>query len=311
MRIALASDVHLEFGDINLKNTDNAEVLILGGDICVAEDIVATNSFSQARSERINDFFKRCSFQFPHVVYVMGNHEHYEGDFAKSASILKSMLESNSLSNVYLLEKETKKIGDVTFIGGTLWTDMNREDSMTMHHVSRRMNDFQCVRNSDRLVTRTVPIYELNPNYTEDGKNGGKYAQNEAGFNIRIGEKKKQEPGHFSPEDAVVEYKKMVQFIQTIIEGKNDEKFVVVGHHAPSKLSTHPRYKRDVLMNGAYSSSLDEYILDHPQIKLWTHGHTHEDFDYMIGSTRIVCNPRGYDGYEKRADNFELKFMEI
>jgi len=311
MKIALASDVHLEFGDINLKNTDNAEVLILGGDICVAEDIVATNSFSQARSERINDFFKRCSFQFPHVVYIMGNHEHYEGDFAKSASILKSMLESNSLSNVYLLEKETKKIGDVTFIGGTLWTDMNKEDSMTMHHVSRRMNDFQCVRNSDRLVTRTVPIYELNPNYTEDGKNGGKYAQNEAGFNIRIGEKKKQEPGHFSPEDAVVEYKKMVQFIQTIIEGKNDEKFVVVGHHAPSKLSTHPRYKRDVLMNGAYSSSLDEYILDHPQIKLWTHGHTHEDFDYMIGSTRIVCNPRGYDGYEKRADNFELKFMEI
>jgi hypothetical protein len=241
----------------------------------------------------------------------MGNHEHYEGDFAKSASILKSMLESNALNNVYLLEKETKKIGDVTFIGGTLWTDMNKEDSLTMHHVGHRMNDFRCVKNGNRMLTRTVPIYELNPNYTEDGKNGGKYAQNEAGFNIRIGEKKKQEPGHFSPEDAVVEYKKMVQFIQTIIEGKNDEKFVVVGHHAPSRLSTHPRYKRDVLMNGAYSSSLDEYILDHPQIKLWTHGHTHEDFDYMIGSTRIVCNPRGYDGYEKRADSWDLKYFEV
>ena len=311
MRIALASDVHLEFGDINLKNTDNAEVLILGGDICVAADLVATNSFSEARKQRIIDFFKRCSFQFPHVVYIMGNHEHYEGDFAKSANILKSMLESNMLSNVYLLDRETKKIGDVTFIGGTLWTDMNKEDSLTMHHVGHRMNDFRCVKNGNRMVTRTVPIYELNPNYTEDGKNGGKYAQNEAGFTIRIGEKKKQEPGHFSPEDAVVEYKKMVQFIQTIIEGKNDEKFVVVGHHAPSRMSTHPRYKRDVLMNGAYSSSLDEYILDHPQIKLWTHGHTHEDFDYMIGSTRIVCNPRGYDGYEKRADSWDLKFFEV
>jgi hypothetical protein len=64
-------------------------------------------------------------------------------------------------------------------------------------------------------------------------------------------------------------------------------------------------------MNGAYSSSLDEYILEHPQIKLWTHGHTHEDFDYMLGSTRIVCNPRGYHNYEGRADKFELKFMEI
>ena len=67
----------------------------------------------------------------------------------------------------------------------------------------------------------------------------------------------------------------------------------------------------DVLMNGAYSSELDEYIMDHPQIKLWTHGHTHEDFDYMIGSTRIVCNPRGYIGYERRADRFELKLVEV
>ena len=311
MKIALASDIHLEFGDIILKNTDNAEVLILGGDICVVQDIIATNSFSQARSERIADFFKRCSFQFPHVVYVMGNHEHYDGDFAKSANIIQSMLDSNMLSNVYLLDKQIKKIGDVTFIGGTLWTDMNNQNDMTMDHVKRRMNDFQCVKNSNVMVTRTVPIYELNPNYTEDGKNGGKYAQNEAGFNIRIGDKKKQEPSWFSPQDALDDHKKMVEYIQTIIEGKNDEKFVVVGHHAPSRLSTHPRYKYDTLMNGAYSSSLDEYILDHPQIKLWTHGHTHEDFDYMIGTTRIACNPRGYDGYEKRADSWDLKYFEI
>jgi hypothetical protein len=64
-------------------------------------------------------------------------------------------------------------------------------------------------------------------------------------------------------------------------------------------------------MNGAYSSSLDEYIMDHPQIKLWTHGHTHEDFDYMLRSTRVVCNPRGYIKYEERADNFQLKTVEI
>jgi hypothetical protein len=56
---------------------------------------------------------------------------------------------------------------------------------------------------------------------------------------------------------------------------------------------------------------MNDYILDHPQITLWTHGHTHHVFDYRIGSTRIVCNPRGYVGYEDRADEFELITVEI
>ena len=314
MKIAICSDLHLEFGDINLQNTENADVLILGGDICVAADIGRPdpNNFMEgARSNRITDFFKRCSFQFPHVIYIMGNHEHYHGDFATSGNKIKSMLESNMLSNVYLLDKESKKIDDVTFIGGTLWTDMNEHNEMTMQHVSHRMNDFRCVDNSARVLNRRVPIYEENPNFTPDGKNGGKYNTKENGSYIQIGFKIKTEPSIFSPKDAYDDHKKTLDYIQTMIEGKFDQKFVVVGHHAPSKLSTHPRYKHDTLMNGAYSSSLDEYILAHPQIKLWTHGHTHEDFDYMIGSTRVICNPRGYDGHESRADSFKLKYMEV
>jgi hypothetical protein len=64
-------------------------------------------------------------------------------------------------------------------------------------------------------------------------------------------------------------------------------------------------------MNGAYNSRLEDFILARPGIKLWTHGHTHEDFDYMIGSTRVVCNPRGYIDYEDRADHFKLKYVEV
>jgi len=299
MKIALASDVHLEFGHLELNNDDNADVLILSGDICVASKF----------GPDYDRFFQDASKLFKNVIYVMGNHEHYNGDFAKSESILRAALER--YSNVHFLEKSCVKIDDVTFIGGTLWTDMNKEDPLTMFHVQRRMNDFRIVRNSNRMVTRTVPIYELNPDYTEDGKNGGKYVTKEGGGLIEIGQKKKQEPSTFCPEDAVPEHKAMIEYIRTVIEGKFDEKFVVVGHHAPSRQSTHPRYQHDALMNGAYSSSLDEFILDHPQIKLWTHGHTHEDFDYMIGTTRVFCNPRGYINYESKADNWTLKSVEI
>jgi len=288
MKIAVASDLHLEFGDINLQNTDNADVLILSGDICVAADIGKPdphNFMEGARSTRIADFFKRCSFQFPHVVYIMGNHEHYHGDFAQTSSKIRSMLASHMLSNVYFLDKEIKVINDVTFIGGTLWTDMNKEDPMTLHSMTGMMNDFRTVENSNREVT---------------------YRTFDENDNVKF----RTRPARFSPEDAVEDHKKMLEYIRIIIEGKN-EKFVVVGHHAPSKQSTHPRYKKEVLMNGGYSSELSEFILDHPQIKLWTHGHTHEVFDYMIGSTRIVCNPRGYINHEQRANDFKLEYFDV
>ena len=289
MRVAICSDLHLEFGDINLQNTDNADVLILGGDICVAADIGTPdphNIMEGSRSNRITDFFKRCSFEFPHVIFIMGNHEHYNGDFAESKNKLQSMLDSNMLSNIYLLDKETKVIDDTTFIGGTLWTDMNKEDPITLLHMKSMMNDFRCVNNSKNVVS--FKTFDKNNNVE---------------FKTRAAK--------FTPEDSVVDHKNMVEYIHIMTEGAFKQKFVVVGHHAPSKLSTHPKYANEEIMNGGYSSDLSEFILDHPQIKLWTHGHTHEDFDYMIGSTRIVCNPRGYDGWEDRADKFTLKYVDV
>jgi Icc-related predicted phosphoesterase len=295
MKIAVASDIHLEFGDLNIKNEHGADVLILSGDICVAEDIGKPdppNFMEGARSNRIVDFFKRCSFQFPHVIYIMGNHEHYHGDYAKTYSRIKSMLESNVLSNVYLLEREVKEIDGVTFIGGTLWTDMNNGDQLTLYHMKGMMNDFVCVKNSNRMVT--FKTYE---------QINGVDNRERPIFNERVAK--------FSPEDAFEEHVKMKGYISQIVEGRPDQKFVVVGHHAPSRTSTHEMYKNDTIMNGGYSSDMDEFIQERPQIKLWTHGHTHHVFDYVIGETRVVCNPRGYVKYEQRADEWELLYVDI
>jgi hypothetical protein len=186
------------------------------------------------------------------------------------------------LVNLHVLDKESVLINNVMFIGGTLWTDMNKEDGITLYHMKTMMNDFMCVNNSNRTT-----YYR-----DEDGNSHSRVAR-------------------FTPDDAVEDHKKMLEYIKIMVEGKQDQKIVVVGHHSPSKASTHPRYAKEQIMNGGYSSDLSEFILDHPQIKLWTHGHTHEDFDYLIGSTRIVCNPRGYINYEDRADKFTLKTVEI
>jgi len=277
MKIALASDVHLEFGDLDFDNTDNADVLILGGDICVGADMAQRDPYNTMgehyRSNRFHAFFQRCCDRFPHVIFIVGNHEHYNGDFVKTIPHFKDVL--GYLKNLHILEKETFVLDDVIFVGGTLWTDMNKRDIRTLHEISRMMNDFRCVDNSARLT---------------DGR----------GWNDR-----------FTTTDAADDHDTMLEYIRLMIEGKWDQKFVVVGHHAPSRLSTHPRYAHEAIMNGGYSSELDNFILDHPQIKLWTHGHTHEDFDYCIGSTRILCNPRGYINYEERADTWQLKTVEV
>lgn len=282
MKIAVCSDLHLEFQDINLKNEEGAEVLILSGDIMIAEDLHNHKHFEynpytpgaladlgrrQQTALRFRDFLKRCSFQFPHVVYVAGNHEFYHGRWKASLDHLRE--ECMVFPNVYFLENDIKTIGEHTFIGCTLWTDMNKGDPLTLHAINDMMNDFKIIRNDEHGYTKLRPAH------------------------------------------AMYRHQQSMSYIKNIVQGMHNEKFVVVGHHAPSKQSTHPKYQNDQLMNGGYSSDLSEFILDHPQIKLWTHGHTHDPFDYMIGTTRIVCNPRGYSGWDEMADRFQLKYLDI
>ena len=226
MKLAVCSDLHLEFGDLELKNEENADVLILSGDICIASEFeyFEIDGEDHARAEQrariYYNFLKRCCDEFPHVIMVMGNHEHYHGNYSSSARKLREFF--GYLPNVHILDREVRTFGDVTFIGGTLWTDMNNHDSLTLYHMRTMMNDFRIIWHGDK------------------------------------GRK-------FSPEDSVTEHVKMKQYIDVVTQEQPDKKFVVCGHHSPSRLSTHPMYADDTVMNGGYSSDLSEFILDHPQ----------------------------------------------
>jgi len=163
MKIALVSDVHLEFGFLDIRNTENADVLILSGDICVASALRDRDTHGiiegKGHSESFHKFFQQACDEFKNVIYVMGNHEHYNGDFALSETNIRSKLAY--LKNLHFLEKSCVKIDDVTFIGGTLWTDMNKEDPHTMFHVQRRMNDFRIVQNSNRMKNQVPSVLKM------------------------------------------------------------------------------------------------------------------------------------------------------
>lgn len=278
MKIAVCSDLHLEFGSVELKNTENADVLILSGDILLASDLnryqgdtgpyAKVESSAYINNSVFRDFLENVSYEFPTVIYVAGNHEFYKSKWYKTLEILKNCMDD--YSNIFFLENDAHVVEDVTFVGCTLWTDMNKSDPLTVHMICAYMNDYSQI--------------------TYDGQ----------GYYNKL-----------KPTNTIARHHESVNFIRNTVENNRDQKIVVCTHHAPSFKSISEEYVNDTMSNGAYASSLDEIILDNPHIKLWTHGHMHDNFDYTIGETRIVCNPRGYKGYETIAKHFELKYFDI
>ena len=106
---------------------------------------------------------------------------------------------------------------------------------------------------------------------------------------IRIGSNYRK----LRPEDTLEFHKKSKQFLLDTLPMFENQKVWVLTHHAPSYQSIHPKYKMETT-NGSYASDLDDLILNNPQIKYFSHGHTHSSFRYKIGECEIICNPRGY-----------------
>jgi Icc-related predicted phosphoesterase len=277
MRVDVCSDLHLEFGDLELPGGD---ILIISGDACEARYLDKSAygpdsvhfAFEDPRRKkgRFYRFFEEECKKYRKTILVMGNHEHYGGRFDKTYDQIRD----NLPAHVQLMEKETVEIDGVLFVGATLWTDCNRGDGMTMFHLKNSMNDY-------RIITM---------------KNGSIYHK-------------------LTPERTAEEHMRTKEYIEQVLRNNRERKtplpVVMVTHMAPSKLSIKPMYEHDTLMNGGYSSDLSQLMLDHPEIRVWTHGHTHDEFKYQIGETTVLCNPRGYHGYESRANRWTTKGFDI
>lgn len=244
-RILQMSDLHLEFSEY--YPTQDADILILGGDILVADYLTkspASKYFPIA--ERFRVFFKHCMEKYEHIIYIAGNHEHYTGRFDKTISTLK-----NEFGSVHILDNSYIDIGDTRFVGSTLWTDFNRQNPLTMMMIKDYMADYKIIKKKDKDIYRKL-----------------------------------------LPKDTLIEHFLALPSISDAC--LDHDKVVVVTHHGPTMESIDPIFRNEFHGNGGYCSDLSEFILERPQIKLWTHGHVHTRKDYMVGTTRIFCNPRGY-----------------
>lgn len=82
--------------------------------------------------------------------------------------------------------------------------------------------------------------------------------------------------------------------LRDFLQAGDRDRSVVITHHAPSARSLPEKFKADPV-SGAYASNMDAFV-EEMGPKLWIHGHIHTPSSYVIGSTMIMANPRGYPG---------------
>ncbi|HDS16867.1 MAG TPA: metallophosphoesterase [Proteobacteria bacterium] len=110
------------------------------------------------------------------------------------------------------------------------------------------------------------------------------------------------------PKDVRNFFQQSKDWLRVNLAAGDPDKTAVVTHSAPAWGSLARCYAGDSL-TPFFIVDLESMIKQY-QPRLWLHGHTHNSFDYKLGRTRIVCNPRGYAG-ENRGDFDPNKVVEI
>lgn len=135
MRIQILSDLHREFGHVPLPDV-SADVVVLAGDIDRGTRGVT---------------WARMAFPDVPVLYVAGNHEHYDERIGR---LHEKLREAAAGSNIHILEDETFVMNGYRFFGATLWTDFNLlgDQPSAMLAAGAKgtgMNDYRKIRRKD------------------------------------------------------------------------------------------------------------------------------------------------------------------
>lgn len=257
MRALVLSDLHLEFHDFDLMHNgraidEGADVIILAGDIAPGDD-------------GIN--WARAAFPSKPVIYVVGNHEFYRHTYQRHLEHLRQLARTKG---VHLLEQNRIEIDGITFLGAALWTDFKlfgeEEHEASMVAAQFGLNDFRLIRTETATDDQRAPQLPRHPAHQHPG------------------------PREFMPRDAARIHAQTVTWLRDELATVDPAKTIVVTHHAPHRMSVHPKYENNEL-TPAFASNLEHLM---GKSRYWVHGHMHDGQRYVFNGTEVVLNPRGY-----------------
>lgn len=192
VKIHVLSDLHLEYADRHPSWTPpptDADVVVLAGDI-------HNGTAGIDWAERV--------FAGKQVVYVAGNHEFYDGELSEVMAALRDR--SANSANVWFLENDALVIGNVRFLGTTLWTDFELFGKERMQEAIeaslRHVVDFRAIRRGP--------------------------------------------DGRITPDDMLALHATALCFLAEQFAEPFEGPTVVVTHHGPHERSVHPRWAEDL-----------------------------------------------------------------
>lgn len=224
--------------------------------------VLAGDVCNFAKRMTFTGFFQDMCDRFRAVVYVPGNHEYYDTSFDRGMDKFNRLLmldcqdrQCKFPSNLHHLNDDVVEFDDVVVVCSTLWTDFRNGNPLIMNEARYYMNDYNLIRTG-----------------------GDGYAR------------------MLRPEDVFDANYNSKEFIFEQVEKFKGKKLMVVTHHAPTHESVPEKFKCAGDANEFYANHFDYRLeaLGDMAPDVWVHGHVHDRVDYMVGKTRVVCNPRGY-----------------
>ncbi len=261
MKIQLLSDLHLErYPHWQPRPVPGAEVLVLAGDIgsYQAGSLLTEGDFGLTR------FSPRqpgCPWQ--HVLFVPGNHEFDSLELEPTRQRLRELCAQLGIT---WLDREVVTLGDVRFVGTTLWSDFDAFACQEKSLVGQLTVRDKAFRAANFYLRKNTTLVRGEPLLAE--------AMRELSLSCQA-------------------------WLRDALAAPFDGRTVVVTHFAPTLNSADPRYGLTPGTAG-FCNALDALL---PHADLWLHGHLHCPNDHVIKGSlpdgrawqcRVVANPLGY-----------------
>ena len=209
-----------------------------------------------ACTDLLRDFVHIQTERFQHVLFLAGNHEFYNDRTSYSMEEQTDWMRQmcSEKDNLHFMEKECLVLDGVAVLGTTLWS---RIPDQTMSTAEKSMNDYHLT------------------------------------YNHRPGEP----PRKVTAKETTDLYQLNIAWIRSELAEarRNGRKAIVLTHHTPSMEGTsHPQYDNSDL-SCCFSSDLRSFLQEEsPTLAAWACGHTHYNFDFMVGKVRVCSNQLGY-----------------